>query len=271
MLFIKTGEPVVIINRAGRDTTHRYPDVVAGVEAQFLSGRPVDLVLDGELLVFENGRPSFPLTAKRDAQSKPAKIASYAQAYPAVFMAFDCVWADGSDLRSSPLEARLVKLEASINQRGVVSQSLSTTNIKALWEMVKNQGLEGIIVKRLGSRYEHKRSKSWVKCKPLHTVSCKVLGVEAGEGARAATFGALQVGLYDDNGWHQVAKVGTGFKQADLEEILFRIDAKQELIVEVAFQEIGSGGQLRFPSFKGIRSDIDWVDCVMSQLPERVQ
>jgi bifunctional non-homologous end joining protein LigD len=270
LLFIENGT-VTLINRAGRDVTHRYPDVVAGVSSQFDLSK--ELVLDGELLVFDNGRPSWPLTAKRDAQSKTEKIRQYSISYPAVLMAFDCLWANGADLRQQPYTVRAAKMEASITLRGVVQKSLSSMNVKAMFEMVKSQNLEGIIVKDVNSPYLHKRTKTWIKVKQMSTVSVFVTKVEPGKGARSTTFGALHIAVLEADGVtvRPLGKVGTGFAQSDLDEVLFRLDAKQDMVMEVAFQEIGSGGLLRFPSWRGIRSDLVRADCTASQLPERVQ
>ncbi|MGZ4745661.1 MAG: ATP-dependent DNA ligase [Oryzihumus sp.] len=267
---------VKLVNRVGRDITFRYPEVVKGIGQQF--DLHTDLVLDGELLVFDNGRPSFPLTAKRDAQSKPAKIVQYAEAYPAVFMAFDCLWRGRrqaphtNDLRTLPYVSRAAHLEEVITLRGVVQKSLASQNIQAMWDLIKTQNLEGLILKRDSSTYVHKRSKDWVKVKPMHTLSAVVIGVQEGQGARTSTFGAFHLGLYEaDGSIRNVGKVGTGFTQADLQDLCFRLDGGHTLVVEIAFQEVGSGGQLRFPSFKGLRTDVRPQDCLVSQMPERVQ
>lgn len=112
------------------------------------------------------------------------------------------------------------------------------------------QGYEGAIVKNIKAVYESKRSKHWIKLKPVDTLDLEIVDVIEGEGKYVGTLGALVV-----NHKEVAVNVGTGYTDED-RNLMWK--NKSSLIgktVEVAYQEITPDGSLRFPVFKCIRED----------------
>jgi bifunctional non-homologous end joining protein LigD len=256
---------VRIQNRNGVDTTNRYPDIVAGCLAQF--GPDAQLVLDGEMVVKVDGRPDFKATSQRDRCSEPAKIAARSKSMPATFIAFDILYADGMDYRNDQYIARKERLDVVMGKApaGVVEKNVGSMDGHALMALVREHHLEGVIAKRLTSRYKAGKGTDWLKIKPTFMLSAVVTGFTAGEGARSSTFGALSLGLWKDGVLTPVGEVGTGFKQNDLLEVQALLASGQTLVVEVEYQEFTVDGSLRFPVYRGIRSDVDPATCLYSQ------
>jgi bifunctional non-homologous end joining protein LigD len=159
---------------------------------------------------------------------------------------------------------------------------------KALFNMAKEKGLEGILAKRRDSFYEERRSREWLKIKIRHTIECVVGGYTEPEGSRTH-FGSLVLGLYDAKGrLIHVGQAGSGFDQKSLAEIwkiiqpletkknpfFGEVEAmrktfwlKPRLVAEIEFAEWtggtneGSGPKLRAPVFLGLRDDKDPKEC----------
>lgn len=124
-------------------------------------------ILDGELIVPIYGRPNFYELQKRTLATNPFKIKLSASRYPAAFVAYDILYADGKDLTGYPLMERKAVLSKSITE----SQALSVSRYieqqgKALFDMAKQQKLEGVVGKKKNSLYWlGKRTKVWKKVK----------------------------------------------------------------------------------------------------------
>ena len=216
---------------AGHDATDRWPDV--GGLANALGG--TDAILDGEMLVIDDdGRPSFGLTQRRSDR----------QRHPAVFHIFDVLQIGGTDATSLPYldRRRLLSdlVEPAANWQ-VPNHALADG--AALLAATVEQGLEGIIAKRIDSTYSPgTRSKQWLKIKNRRRVELVVGGFTAGSGNRSSTFGSLVVGI-DHTAMQdpEVARavsspvaeravrfaggVGTGFDQRTLERLRSTLDA----------------------------------------------
>jgi bifunctional non-homologous end joining protein LigD len=134
---------------------------------------------------------------------------------PIVFYAFDLLQLNGKDLRLLPIEERKAKLEELLkNPPGVIRYSASfTKDIPELLDRAGKLGLEGLIGKRAGSRYEAgKRTGAWIKVK-LHLEQEFIIGgYTEPEGSRKY-FGALLVGFYDGKNFKFAGRVGTGFSE----------------------------------------------------------
>ena len=128
------------------------------------------------------------------------------------------------------------------------------------------QNLEGVIAKRMSSRYRSGRTGDWIKLKRQRSLSALVTAFNTGEGSRAGTFGSLAMALFNSSGdLVPIGDVGTGFSQADLEAV-HALDLP--FVIEVQYQE-WTGTALRMPVFKGVRQDMPPKDCTFAaQLPE---
>lgn len=209
---------------------------------------------------------------------------------PIVFMAFDLLFDEGEDIMSLPLSARRSRLEASIVESEHVRLSPHVLGEGvALFDAAREQRLEGIVAKRLDSRYEPgRRSRSWQKIKLVHEVDAVVVGWRPGSGGRSGSLGSIALGLYDDGDLRYIGSVGSGFDGRSLgamAELLahFTIDeppfdtggiqasdeitwVRPELVAVVEYREVTSTMHLRAPVFKGMRSDKSPRECTIEEL-----
>jgi bifunctional non-homologous end joining protein LigD len=260
------------------DITPRYPEV--GRLNRALSHHRA--VLDGEVVALDaDGKPSFGALQRRMHVSSETAVRRLAKETPVTYVIFDLLWLDGHSLMELPYterRARLAELELGEGGRWRVPDYV-VGHGKELLAATAEQGLEGVIAKRLDSPYEPgRRTPSWLKIKNVDRQEVVVGGWVPGDGKRRDRIGALLVGVRDDDGsLRHVGRVGTGFTEAELDRLadklrpLEREDspfapggpkiprgavfADPELVAEVEFREWTDGGQLRAPSYKGLRDD----------------
>jgi bifunctional non-homologous end joining protein LigD len=271
-----------------REITSQYPEVRGVLEE--LGAR--EAVLDGELVAFEEGgRPSFQRLQTRMHVVSESEVRRRMRDVPVTYVIFDLLYLDGHSLFDSPYEERRAELE----KLGLDGQSWQTPAYHrgdgtALLEASKAQGLEGIIAKRLGSRYlPGKRSRDWLKVKNVRGQEVVVGGWLPGKGRREGELGALLVGYYERDGKKRhlryAGKVGTGFDADDLRMLRERLEplrrddspfegrqpqkdsifVEPKLVAEVDFSEWTNAGTLRHPSYKGLRDDKPAKDVVREE------
>lgn len=200
-LALKGGRQARLLSRNEKDFGAKFPEIMKSVAA--LKVR--DFILDGEIVALdEKGRSSFQLLQAYDiGQERP----------PIFFYVFDILQLNGKDLKGEPIEDRKERLEALLkNPQGNIRHSADLgRNASVLMEQARGLGLEGLIGKRLGSKYEAgRRSGSWIKLKLLREQEFVIGGYTDPEGSRLY-FGALIVGYYQGKDLIFAAKVGTGF------------------------------------------------------------
>jgi bifunctional non-homologous end joining protein LigD len=260
------------------DITPRYPEI--GRLNRALSHHRA--ILDGEIVALDaEGRPSFGALQRRMHVGSESTVRRLAKEAPVTYIVFDLLWLDGHSLMNLPYterRARLAELELGENGRWRVPDYV-VGHGQQLLSATEQQGLEGVIAKRLDSPYEPgRRTPSWLKIKNVDRQEVVVGGWVPGDGKRRDRIGALLVGVRDDDGTlRHVGRVGTGFTEAELDRLadklrpLEREDspfapggpkiprgavfADPELVAEVEFREWTEGGQLRAPSYKGLRDD----------------
>jgi bifunctional non-homologous end joining protein LigD len=260
------------------DITPRYPEV--GRLNRALSHHRA--ILDGEIVALDaEGKPSFGALQRRMHVGSESTVRRLAKEAPVTYIIFDLLWLDGHSLMDLPYterRARLAELELGDNGRWRVPDYVAGHG-QQLLSATEQQGLEGVIAKRLDSPYEPgRRTPCWLKIKNVDRQEVVVGGWVPGDGKRRDRIGALLVGVRDDDGsLRHVGRVGTGFTEAELDRLadklrpLEREDspfapggpkiprgavfADPELVAEVEFREWTDGGQLRAPSYKGLRDD----------------
>ncbi len=207
------GDDVWLQSTAGHDATDRWPELAALPDAV----NATSAILDGEMTVLgDDGWPSFDLVQRREIGR-----------HPAVSQIFDVLEIDGTSTTDLPYEDRRRLLESLVEEGDhwkVPAAHIGEGG--ALVEATNELGLEGVIAKRLGSRYTPgKRSGDWVKIKHRRRVELVVGGYTTGTGGRAPTFGSLLVGLPTEAGGLVFAGgVGTGFDQPTLVELRAVLD-----------------------------------------------
>jgi bifunctional non-homologous end joining protein LigD len=202
-LALRGGSETRILSRNEKDLGKKFPQVADSVAALDVQ----EAVIDGEIVALDDkGRSSFQLLQGFDmGQERP----------PIIYYAFDLLRLNGKDLRNLPIEERKSKLEELLQKpAGVLRYSVSfIKDIQELLDRAQKLGLEGLIGKRSGSRYESgKRTGAWIKIK-LHLEQEFVIGGYTDPEGSRKYFGALLVGFYEGKNLKFGGRVGTGFSE----------------------------------------------------------
>src|SRR3954449_3040622 len=178
------------------DVTRQYPEAAAIGEA--LEGHAA--VLDGEVVAFdEHGRPSFERLQGRMHLTGAAAIGARTRSTPIAYVVFDLLHLDGKSLMRLPYTERRKRLEElDLNGPSWRTPAYHEGQGEALLDASAQQGLEGIVAKRLDSPYEPgKRNGTWLKIKNTRRQELVIGGWVPGEGRRQGRIGALLMGYYD--------------------------------------------------------------------------
>lgn len=284
LAFISGGK-VSLTSRTSRDITHVYPEL-AGLAAA--SGAS-QAVLDGEIVAFGGGEwPDFEALQQRMNIASAAQARQLAAGLPVSYLAFDLLWLNGRSLLELPYSRRRSLLEGlGLNAANwQVPPSFTGESGRDVQAVSREHGLEGVMAKRVQSRYEPgRRSASWRKIKNVRRQEVVIGGWKPGEGGRAGWIGSLIVGVYDGDQLVYAGHVGTGFSQQVLRMLGDRLDPLRQahspfgttippedarfarwvepvLVAEVAFAGWTKSGRLRAPAYKGLRSDKDPTEVV---------
>jgi DNA ligase D-like protein (predicted ligase) len=270
---------VRLMSRNRRDITRAFPEIAQALAAQ----RRGDLVVDGEIVAFDGAQTRFGRLQRRLGVAHPGK--ELLRAFPVYFYLFDVLYADGGDTRSLPLTERKKLLAGAV----AFDDPLRFTEHRehdgeACWAQACRDGWEGLIAKRSDASYRNGRSRDWLKFKCENAQEFVIGGYTDPQRSRVG-FGALLLGYYDQDGRLVYAgKVGTGFGAqtlrslhgtlAELEQDRSPFDrgrpsgdrgvhwVRPRVVGQVAFTEWTNDGQLRHPSFQGVRDDKDPRDVV---------
>ncbi len=285
--FIENGKSR-LVSRNQNELTARFPELKD--LPKFVHAKTA--ILDGEVVALDDeGRASFSLMQQRTGFRAGGRRSAANADVPVLYYAFDLLYLDGYDWRKLPLEERKKKLASILITGDALRYSDHYEKQgKALFEMARAKGLEGILAKKRDSIYQERRSTDWLKIKITHRLEAVIGGYTEPEGSRAH-FGSIVLGLYDKQGrLIHVGQAGSGFDQKSLDEIwkllkkretkknpfYGEVEAlrkvtwvKPELVAEIEYAEWtggasgGSGPKLRAPVFLGLRDDKDPKDCLL--------
>ncbi|WP_092048368.1 DNA ligase D [Planctomicrobium piriforme] len=262
---------VRLMTRNGNDWTKKFAPLAKAVGLL-----PVEsAVLDGEVVLLrEDGKPDFQRLQNALKASDSADF---------VYYLFDVPYCNGHDLRAARLIDRKQVLESLLKQvdpgnDGMLrySDHIQGAGADVLRQSCRHE-LEGIVSKQLDSHYQSGRTKSWVKSKCLKRQEFVIGGYTRPSGARSG-FGALLLGYHDNGELQYCGKVGTGFTDETLKQMLPALEKRSrktcpfvkvptaikrqlaswtepQLVAEVEFSEWTDDNALRHPSFKGLRDD----------------
>jgi bifunctional non-homologous end joining protein LigD len=267
-----------------RDVTRQYPEI--GKLGRALGSRRA--VLDGEIVALdEHGRPDFQRLQPRMHVVSESTIRRRVSDTPVVYMIFDVLWLEGHTTMQLPYTERRERLEAlELDGDYWRTPAYHVEDGAAMLKASDEQGLEGVVAKRLDSRYEPgSRSGAWLKIKNKMQQELVIGGWLPGEGGRRDTLGSLAVGFYEDGKLRYAGNVGTGFTQLTLTEVLSELRKRErpgspfegrqppkatrfvepELVAEVEFRGWTKTRTLRQPSFKGLRDDKNARDVIFEE------
>jgi bifunctional non-homologous end joining protein LigD len=246
VLAFKRGAHVELWSRNRLALTDRYPAVAASLAALPLR----DAIFDGEA------------------------TGAWGRQAGADYHVFDLLWLNGRSVTGETLDQRRARLDGIAFQPPVAR--VAVLRGPAPWERACRAGWEGVIAKRRDSRYEHRRSRHWLKMKCEASQELVVGGYTDPQGRRVG-FGALLVGYFEGRDLVFAGKIGTGFDRALLHSLHARLIAlrvatppftrgiglprhgvhwvRPEIVVQVAFTEWTPYDKLRHPRLLGVRED----------------
>lgn len=280
LAYLERGR-VSLESRTGRDITAQFPEA-AGLAGPL--GRR-QAVLDGELVAFDDaGRPSFQRLQGRIHLASAELVRQRMKTTPVILMLFDVLHLSGRNTRVLPYQDRRALLEGlELDGPSWQTPGYHVGEGSKLLAASREQRLEGVIAKRLGSIYEPgRRGGAWLKIKNVRSQEVVIGGWLPGKGRRSGTIGALLAGYNEDGELRYAGKVGTGFGEEDLKRLVEKLKPLQrdsspfvgrqpergsifvepKLVAEVEFGEWTRAGTMRHPSFKGLRTDKPARDVV---------
>jgi bifunctional non-homologous end joining protein LigD len=279
VLAYATPDDVKLITRNGKDKAQQFPEIVAALKKLTSQSRK-SLVLDGEIVALIDGEPArFQELQSRMHLKESHMIERYSSSTPAALILFDILMDGDEVLIKEPWSERRPRLVKRVGKR--VSKQLRITESvqgdgNKMLEKARRQGWEGIIAKRVDSRYEPgNRSRNWLKLKIEFRQEFVVGGYTEPRNSREH-IGAILLGYFDHGRFIYVGHTGGGFTRQGLEEMYHRLKrlerktspfeetpktnekghwVKPEVVVEVKFSEWTADRRLRQPIFLGVRDD----------------
>jgi bifunctional non-homologous end joining protein LigD len=167
------------------DITAQFPELASLVQL------PPGTVLDGELVIMQDGKPSLAGIQRRVHLLNPGRIEHLSQTAPALYVVFDLLYCRGTSVMATPLTDRRGMLENLVAEFSpanlLVPKSIPRSGC-ALFDQVIALGLEGIVAKRKDGLYRMgKRSRAWLKIKPANSPGSSFFGMESGSRRRKSS------------------------------------------------------------------------------------
>jgi bifunctional non-homologous end joining protein LigD len=281
VLAFASGSGVRLVTRNGKDKSHQFPEVTAGVRA-LAARRKRPFVLDGEIVAFEGDAPArFQALQGRMHLQGDTDIAGEARATPSALVAFDLLVDGDTVLLDEPWTVRRKRLERFVGTNppnGVRLGDTGPGDGDRMLARARRDDWEGIIAKRVDSTYQPgARSRDWLKLKVEFRQEFVVGGYTEPRNTREH-LGAILLGYFDGENLVYVGHTGGGFNRESLAAMakrLKRLERKSspfstpirtnekahwvrpEVVVEVKFNEWTADNRLRQPIFLGVRDDKD--------------
>lgn len=207
-----------IRSRNHNDITKQFPELQVADKAF----RANCALFDAEIVCLDkSGKPEFKKVINRLMSTGDSNIEKLSKSNPAYCYIFDCLYMDGRALVNEPLTRRKEWLSDAVKNDTFYRVSESMDDGDSLFEAAREHALEGIMAKRKDGKYlPGRRSDLWMKIKVRQSAECVVIGYTPGKGNRSQTFGSLQIAERVGDELHYRGKVGTGFDDAMMKEVL---------------------------------------------------
>lgn len=264
---------VKLSSRGGKDYSDKFSSICSALSS-LCDGH--SFVLDGEVVCFDDeGRSNFSLLQK-EIKTKGENFS---------YVVFDILAKDGEDLRNKSLGERkeILKKVMKNSKKTLIYSDFLKNNGKKLFDGAKKLGLEGIVAKDINSQYLGGRNTDWQKIKCRKSQEFVVGGFLTSD--KNKDLSAILVGCFEGDNLMFFGKVGTGFDASTRKEMskeLKKISVKKcpfktcpdfknvvwtkpQIIAQIEFAEITSGGVLRQASFLGTREDKNPKEVVLEK------
>lgn len=260
-----------LLSRSALDYTKKFSQIAESlgqIDAE-------NFVMDGEIVVFdERGKSDF---------GKLQTVIKNGEKTP-IFVVFDLLALNSEDLRELPIEDRKKRLEMLVFKANEnIMFSSHVEDGKKAFKFAKTHSLEGIVAKKLGTKYSGERNNDWLKIKCVKRQEFVVGGYTTTE--KNQVLSAVLVGYYDKNRLIFIGKIGVGFSEDDKKSLSKKFQAimrktcpfdtlpdvkdavwvSPKLVAEVEYAEITKDARLRQPRFIGLRSDKDAKNVVLEE------
>ncbi|KJS18467.1 MAG: ATP-dependent DNA ligase [Peptococcaceae bacterium BRH_c4b] len=270
-----------ILSRNLLDIGLKFPEL--GQLHKKVGGQPA--IIDGEIVVFENGKPSFAGIQSRGRSALPGRINQGSIERPAVFVAFDVLYREGKSVMDLPLGERK-KLLGEIVSPGdeiILSQYISESGVD-FYNACAGEDLEGVVAKALESPYlPGRRSPYWKKFRHTQEADLIICGYQPSRDGRS--LGSLVLGASLEDRLVYQGKVGTGFSNSEAESLLDALGkietnfavlnvppaekkqtrwVKPLLVCTVNYLTTTAEGYLRHPVYRGLRWDKSPGECLVA-------
>lgn len=275
----RDGSDPVLWSRNHNDISSGYPELGEALADRGASS----FVADGEIVAFDGNQTSFARLQQRIHLTDRRRIEATGVAV--YLYLFDLLAFDGQDTTSLPLRQRKQLLRRAFDWGGPLRYANHrNTSGEEYFGYACAHGWEGVIAKRADAPYRSGRTTEWLKFKRVKEQEFVVGGFSAPGGARTG-FGALLVGYHERGRLRYAGKVGAGYTETTLRELIERLTALErprspfgervpergprwvapELVVQVRFSEWTGDGKLRHPRFLGVRDDKPAAEVVREQ------
>ena len=232
-----------ILTRRGNDWTDKYPTIAKSIAVMPAQ----NAYLDGELCgLLPDGKTAFNLIQNATDTGEGSLV----------FFLFDLLFLDGENLMALPLVERKARLTSLLNGAPdcLRYNDHQIGHSPAFHRLACQHGVEGIVSKRINSRYEPDR-RTWLKIKCLNREEFVVIGWSEPEGSRHR-IGALLLGYYTPEGRLICAgRAGSGMPVDELERLWQRL---QPLVVNKMPLAVPRPRSTRFGS-PLLLSRVHWV------------
>ncbi|NLW55721.1 MAG: ATP-dependent DNA ligase [Firmicutes bacterium] len=257
-------------SRNQRDITFQYPELTT-LHRQL---RQTCVVLDGEIIALENGKPSFFRLQSRMHATSEQRIKEGRLTNPVVYVVFDLLYAEGKPLLHLPLYRRRELLDSLlIPTEHLITSTYLPEQGRALYSQIASLGLEGIVGKEKNSPYlPGKRSPAWKKSRVTKSANFVLCGYTTNPHGRK-DLSALVLGAYEAEALLYYGLVGTGLSQAEIAHLLALFTPltraysplanpprlasvtwlEPTLVCEVEYLQVTADRRLRHPLYKGLR------------------
>jgi bifunctional non-homologous end joining protein LigD len=280
VLTYADGTEVKLFNRHGRERTFHYPELLN--IASYCKAHSI--VLDGEVIALgPDGRPNFHQVMKRDGIRRMDRVNAARKQVPVTYMVFDVLYYDGEWITNQPFSKRTDVLSRIIEPTPYIQVVESQTDGMTLFDVMKQYDMEGVVMKKLDSRYiVGEKTSQWLKVKNYRDLIAVIGGYTLND---AGVVNAVLLGLYDNAGQlHYIGHTGTGKlshqEWRQLTQVLKAVPkaarpfvnkpdrgaealwVEPTITVKIQFAEWTAGHSLRQPSIQGI-VDVEPGRCMI--------